>query len=309
MALSTGSVDAGAGSNTGTDSGGPLFEHRPLDLRATTLRLVEILKPGPDGGIRCKMKHFTMTREGSNTTGVVHESIPQYTCLSYVWGSPDDKRWITIDDRPFEIRRNLWDFLHPGVAPQLDFEQCAQSLWIDALSIDQSNMSERNHQVQQMGWIYSNAVHVVSWLGNDPMIAELFRFAAVDDSRERYNEPSFHRNEYWRRAWITQEIYLARKWYLLVKGVLIPASAIVQAAKTMKYPGRKPYRVLDDVVSKLFPNHDISRTVLENFKLCSRKQCSDPRDLVYSLLSISSDGAKLLVDYGCSMIELAKHVL
>jgi len=38
-------------------------------------------------------------------------------------------------------------------------------LWIDALSIDQANIHERNHQVRQMGDIYKKASCVLVWLG------------------------------------------------------------------------------------------------------------------------------------------------
>jgi hypothetical protein len=44
-------------------------------------------------------------------------------------------------------------------------------LWIDALCIDQSNAMKRNHQVQQMGLIYSQAERVMVWLGNNHYIA------------------------------------------------------------------------------------------------------------------------------------------
>lgn len=40
-----------------------------------------------------------------------------------------------------------------------------QYLWIDALSIDQANVLERNHQVQQMAEIYSKAKYVLVWVG------------------------------------------------------------------------------------------------------------------------------------------------
>jgi hypothetical protein len=38
-------------------------------------------------------------------------------------------------------------------------------LWIDAIGIHQSNIQERNHQVQVMTQIYREASQVVIWLG------------------------------------------------------------------------------------------------------------------------------------------------
>jgi hypothetical protein len=38
-------------------------------------------------------------------------------------------------------------------------------LWIDAISINQETLEERNHQVGIMGEIYSRAECVIIWLG------------------------------------------------------------------------------------------------------------------------------------------------
>jgi hypothetical protein len=40
-----------------------------------------------------------------------------------------------------------------------------------------------------------------------------------------------------------------------------------------------------------------------------RKQCSDPLDLAYSILSISADGAGICVEYGISKLQLARKIL
>jgi hypothetical protein len=38
-------------------------------------------------------------------------------------------------------------------------------MWVDSICIDQNTTSERNHQVKQMGDIYSQAATVLVWLG------------------------------------------------------------------------------------------------------------------------------------------------
>jgi len=40
-------------------------------------------------------------------------------------------------------------------------------MWIDAICINQNDISERNNQVRQMGAIYSQASQVVVWLGEE----------------------------------------------------------------------------------------------------------------------------------------------
>jgi hypothetical protein len=55
----------------------------------------------------------------------------------------------------------------------------ARTLWVDAICIHQSNISERNHQVAQMPEIYSGATRVNFWSGqamenSDMAIAFMF---------------------------------------------------------------------------------------------------------------------------------------
>ena len=61
-----------------------------------------------------------------------------------------------------EVRENLWWALK-----HLRLKDRERFLWIDALSIDQNNVDERNHQVNQMDLIYAKAARVLIWLGRE----------------------------------------------------------------------------------------------------------------------------------------------
>jgi hypothetical protein len=77
---------------------------------------------------------------------------PPYRCLSYVWGSGERLRTINVEGSAFTIRENLFEFL------ALHHERLPDGyIWIDQLCVDQTNNSERNHQVQLMAEIYSAA--------------------------------------------------------------------------------------------------------------------------------------------------------
>src|SRR5690348_10050106 len=82
--------------------------------------------------------------------------------------------------------------------------------WIDALCINQSSVTERNHQVQQMWRIYENR-RVCAWLGSDERFADILalRMETMTDAW-RLRESS-----YWERAWIVQEVALARHMTLM----------------------------------------------------------------------------------------------
>lgn len=84
-----------------------------------------------------------------------------YEALSYEWGIVTDTSFlISIDGTKVSVRENLWWALwylrHPSET---------RLLWVDALCIDQENGEERNHQVSQMGQVYSKASRVIAWLG------------------------------------------------------------------------------------------------------------------------------------------------
>jgi hypothetical protein len=109
--------------------------------------------------------------------------------------------------------------------------------WIDALCIDQTNIAERNHQVQMMGQIYSSSAFVLVWLGTKTNVALSFLRRApsrwlgdlrrssssayvVEDMRSFFGAP------YWKRAWIIQEFVLAKQIHFLSQTDMFPFEAI-----------------------------------------------------------------------------------
>lgn len=85
-----------------------------------------------------------------------------YTCLSYEWGKATlEQRVIILDDKPFRVQHNLYDFLKTA---QDMPEYTNINFWIDAICIDQTKIHEKNDQVAKMGSILRNKL-VVAWLG------------------------------------------------------------------------------------------------------------------------------------------------
>lgn len=92
----------------------------------------------------------------------------EYIALSYVWGDPPDSVDILINGIASKIRPNLASALecfhqHKLLCGIPDGRPLP--LWVDAISINQSDIHEKNEQVAFMGEIYSSATHVFSWLG------------------------------------------------------------------------------------------------------------------------------------------------
>ena len=200
------------------------FQHSPIDHSQPSIRLIHIERDlTPDGFIQCRI--FNATTDAP------------YSCLSYMWGTSPPSRTIVINGKLFRVRGNLYDFLVVARLRRMP----GQWLWIDALCINQEDVAERNHQVQQMGQIYRNARMVIIWLGNlrvgsiIPEIRLHTRFCPRESFMEQPDdftrwciyeewiskypyaiESEVLWNRYWGRAWVAQEILLAEMSTVLV---------------------------------------------------------------------------------------------
>jgi hypothetical protein len=88
------------------------------------------------------------------------EDAPEYTALSYVWGSEADAATIRVDGIEFRVTQNLRDALATLQMPDQE-----RLLWVDALAVNQNDVVERNEQIPRMREIYAAAQFVVIWLG------------------------------------------------------------------------------------------------------------------------------------------------
>ncbi|KAI8630561.1 heterokaryon incompatibility protein-domain-containing protein [Xylariaceae sp. FL1651] len=85
-----------------------------------------------------------------------------YTALSYAWGDQHCTYTIIIGKRQLRIGRNLYSALR-----NLRRKDRPIRLWVDAICINQDDVNERNHQVQQMRSIYSSAFQTIIYLGSE----------------------------------------------------------------------------------------------------------------------------------------------
>lgn len=85
----------------------------------------------------------------------------QFAALSYAWGNPRPRHPIRCGSNEVLIAENLYKaLLH------VRYQQQRRLLWVDAISINQDDIPEKNAQVQLMGQIYKRS-HVVVWLGEE----------------------------------------------------------------------------------------------------------------------------------------------
>lgn len=271
------------------------FEHSALDLETRSIRLIEICaETSAKAPIACEVRHASI--ESS------------YICLSYVWGAEDLGECITLNGKSFRVRKNLVDFLHWARRSKRLQSSC---LWIDALCIDQSNVREKTRQVQQMGLIFSRAQEVIAWLGlnediagflaegPEPTPSSLSFSANYSEYDDKYSV--FLRCEYWWRAWITQEVVLARHLTFMARDAEMDGKLLPQFADR---PHRAGFQHLHPSVTNSLKGSSLF-TLMTNFKL---KQAALPRDRIFCLLALCGVGSTLSVDYESSSEQLAKQI-
>ncbi|KAF7956179.1 hypothetical protein EAE96_005099 [Botrytis aclada] len=170
----------------------------------------------------------------------------RYVALSYVWGSPADKKSILVNGIEMQVTQNL----HTALIElrKSNWIRRRVNLWIDASCINQDDLDEREQQVKLMRDIYAMAWQVVVSLGsstsNTTMACtalECLVHEIVSDEKLRkfavrygnlhhntanavesapYTLPwhdfayeslrSFYACQYWHRLWILQELAMAR---------------------------------------------------------------------------------------------------
>ena len=202
-------------------------------------------------------------------------------------------------------------------------------LWIDALCINQDDMTERSQQVQMMGSIYSRANRVLVWLGdcNEPkeVMLQTYLFqtdvgSAVHHGHNQLIERhpldeeqdwrirdlvSIFKNtkngHWWERVWIVQEFALARYAPIVCFGCHeIPWNELQLYLDTIHTT--IPAMGWDALIS-MYRLNDFSSNVQDIMKkrknstlkfhlamyLTLRAKASNPRDQVYARLSLVRD--------------------
>ncbi|KAG6364540.1 hypothetical protein INS49_006141 [Diaporthe citri] len=128
------------------------YEYQPLSSPDSTRILILLPAQKAVDDLRCCMDEVRLSDVGDESQG--------YTALSYVWGAHEASHMIWFGDRLLRIRPNLDSALR-----NLRRRDRSIRLWVDAVCINQHDLIERNHQVQQMRDIFSAASETIIYLG------------------------------------------------------------------------------------------------------------------------------------------------
>ncbi|KAE8166119.1 heterokaryon incompatibility protein-domain-containing protein [Aspergillus tamarii] len=272
---------------------------------------------------------------------------PSYICLSYTWGPPTaeaaDKgitsrttHYIKCNGNTILVTKNLYDFLQ---RVRRDRELCSQKFWVDSICINQEDQIERASQVSSMASIYRSAEMVIAWLGEKDIYTEdafsLIRTmgSLSDDDLKQvvarnvgaedivdFVGPLFSdwawnsmkqlwRRNYFKRAWIIQEVALAKRILVICGEYILDWANIARVSRILTLtPWKRVSNVkTHDRKARVDSTHTLPLYLNSNRKMVSagkgcdllpilikarRFQCSDPRDKVYALLGLLGDHAK-----------------
>lgn len=241
---------------------------------------------------------------------------PEYDALSYVWGNPEKTRIIVCNGLPMKVNENVYMVLR-----RLRSTADTQTLWVDALCINQEDSEEKSNQVKLMGEIYSRARSVPIWLGQEAD-ADAQAFQAVEAIWNRLSRPNLAGTKFeasvdkisqldnfpkdglkqisallsrpwFSRLWVLQEAVKARKAVLLLGNMSIQFEWLGRVAQSLASDGTR-----DIFGAKLFSTiliqscRNMERkgsnklTIFDLIFSTNSLETSEPRDRLYALLNL-----------------------
>jgi hypothetical protein len=197
------------------------------------------------------------------------DNAPAFGALSYVWGDHrpalnqgfNKKRSqrcfeIICDGRKISVTYNLFCALRrlAAIKDGSSAQVGDSGIWIDQLCINQKNLPERNQQVAMMDRIYGQARTVTAWLGEadshtNPalQLLEIFSETPISEhlsadttsliletpSDQWLSLSSLLSRPYFKRAWVVQEVALAKQLTILCGDRVIPWEHLVHLSNFM----------------------------------------------------------------------------
>jgi hypothetical protein len=177
------------------------------------------------------------------------------------------------------------------------------------------NLTQTNEEISPLlANIYRTYGHksFVYWERDD---SDLHKQLAL---HQQVLEEEFFNNEYWTRAWITQEIYVAKSTVVMLENDEFSIAACMDVLwgcnkfKVHSSPAIKKFALLlgfDNSGLPLIQPGGTSKSFLSLLRQFSDKKCTIPRDRLYSLLSLYCNGDKVAIDYAQPDDELLCHIV
>jgi hypothetical protein len=309
-----------------------LYKYEPLK-GPRFIRLLELSSGKPGEPLLGTLKPVDMN------------SRPQYVAMSYVWGASFKPHHLTTPEGNIPVTFSLYSALQA-----IRDQDKPIVLWADAICIDQSNSHEKSIQIRLMRPIYESAEYVLGWIGEEKhnshnAIEILLQIrtqaanpmfwpsdlASIPPSWSGKKIPDFEdtiwadidaflQREWFRRAWIIQEVVLGTKVKLLCGKWNIDLDDLGEALKLtteaidQKCRGttglRSPLHATDpaqalSMIRQTYYKGLLGRKqdLLSLLELSAHSKATRERDKLFALLGLASDtnGEAFDPDYDSSM--------
>lgn len=152
--------------------------YKPLNAEKNEIRLLEIT---PDQNKQSPVR-------GSLRVVSLDDKKLEFDALSYIWGESSERKRMLVDDVGIEVPTNL-----ESAICRLRGLESNLMVWADFVCINQDDESEKSWQINLMGRIYSDATHVIAWIGElNPDLEQAVGYAEALQGRFS------SRNDYWK---------------------------------------------------------------------------------------------------------------
>lgn len=230
-------------------------------------------------------------------------SAPPYEALSYTWGDTTERRTIRLKSKSISwhdlpVTDNLSNALR-----RLRWRFKIRTLWIDAICINQRNVTERSRQVSFMDEVYKSTQSVLIWLGEPKKEDLRFRLwgpgreakamiSAIDVTVPRWSE----------RAWVIQEFLHGRK-RIICAGRVCRVYDAEEFSKRFRHGSSTMHVFLGRLEAMEGIKSSQANALNEGYLHLHRVnsdpngalEAADPRDMIYSMLSfMTSEQVRLI---------------
>ena len=135
----------------------PPSHYEPLDPTLKEIRVLDVA-PGVGGAmVECTMRRISLR----------HEFVPIYETISYCWGPPRPPSTIKLNRHLTSVPASS-----EAAIRRMRLSGRSRTLWIDAICIDQSSVTERSEQVAFMSTVYRSGMCNLVYLDEDEGMAE-----------------------------------------------------------------------------------------------------------------------------------------
>jgi heterokaryon incompatibility protein (HET) len=308
-------------------------------LKLHQIRLLELLPGHDDDALQGLVRHVSISE------------CPKFSAISYAWGPAL---------KPFQLRTTegkilLTSSLHAALKRLRSVTERV-ILWADAICIDQTNVYEKGTQIRLLPTIFESAKTVFAWIGNEednsyqaletllqirtnevkpdiwpkglPRIPKEWQYRGLPPMKSevwRHITTLFQR-EWFRRAWIIQEVVLASEvkivcgsWAISWDDVFLAVKTCLDWSSTLGVADNR----IREMLASLKPSYTLAQTraafrtarhsprfnmmaLLDEF---AYTKSTKPVDKLFALLGISFDAetAAFDPDYSSSIETIARR--